>query len=138
MNVLRNTFGRRSRGQGIVEFAMIAPIFLMLILGTIEFSWFIFHNHSLNSATREGARYAMVHGARADVLATDESVGAVVQERATFLSGAVVTNVTFDPDPEPGSRVTVSTTYDYVPIIGGIVGVGSVQLTSSSTVIVQF
>jgi Flp pilus assembly protein TadG len=122
----------------MVEFAVIIPIFLLLVFGIIELSWLIFNNHSLSNATREGARYAMVNGEMSGAIATDASVQAVVEERATLLAGSVPTQVVFEPDAEPGSRVTVSTEYDYVPIIGGIVGVGPMRLTSSSTVTVQY
>jgi hypothetical protein len=56
-------FGRdRSRGQSLVEFALVAPMLFVLILGTIEAGRFILYYEVLNNATREGARYAIVHG----------------------------------------------------------------------------
>lgn len=48
----------------MVEFALIAPILFVLVLGTIEAGRFIFHYELLNNAAREGARYAIVHGSR--------------------------------------------------------------------------
>ena len=54
---------RRSRGQALVEFALVAPLLFVLILGVIEAGRFIFFQELLNNATREGARYAIVHGA---------------------------------------------------------------------------
>mgnify|MGYP000500059501 CR=1 FL=1 len=56
----------RSRGQALVEFALVAPLLFLLILGTIEAGRFIFYYELLNHAAREGARYAIVHGARSD------------------------------------------------------------------------
>lgn len=53
----------RSRGQALVEFALVSPLLFLLILGTIEAGRFIFFYEVLNNATREGARYAIVHGA---------------------------------------------------------------------------
>ncbi len=69
MSVLER-FGRRSsrersRGQAMVEFALIAPLLFILILGTFEAGRFIFHYELLNNAAREGSRYAIVHGSRA-------------------------------------------------------------------------
>jgi Flp pilus assembly protein TadG len=53
-------FGRRSRqgqrGQGMVEFAIIVPVFLLLLMGMLEFGFVFTHNLSLEYATREGAR----------------------------------------------------------------------------------
>ena len=55
----------KSAGQALAEFALVAPFFFLLLLGIIEAGRFIFYYEMLSSATREGARYAIVHGARA-------------------------------------------------------------------------
>lgn len=52
----------RPAGQAMVEFALIAPIFFLLLFGIIEGGRFILYYETLNNATREGARYAIVHG----------------------------------------------------------------------------
>jgi TadE-like protein len=54
--------GRRSRGQALVEFALIAPVFFLVLFAIIEAGRFMFYYETLNNATREGARYAIVHG----------------------------------------------------------------------------
>jgi hypothetical protein len=40
----------------------VAPIFFLLLFATIEGGRFILFYQALNNATREGARYAIVHG----------------------------------------------------------------------------
>ncbi len=57
---------RPSRGQALAEFALIAPLFFLLLFGTIEAGRFIFYYEILSNATREGARYAIVNGAGSD------------------------------------------------------------------------
>jgi hypothetical protein len=52
---------RRSRGQALSEFALVAPLFFLLLFGIIEAGRFIYYYEVLNNATREGARYAIVH-----------------------------------------------------------------------------
>lgn len=61
------TAGMRTRaaGQAMVEFALVAPIFFILLFGIIEGGRFIFFYEALNHATREGARYAIIHGSNA-------------------------------------------------------------------------
>lgn len=61
----RSRRSRRSRGQALPEFAIVAPLFFMLLFGIIEVGRFIFYYEVLNNATREGARYAIVNGANA-------------------------------------------------------------------------
>ena len=50
------TRNKRSRGQGLVEFAMLVPVFLLILLGMLEFGFAFNHNMTLEYATREGAR----------------------------------------------------------------------------------
>jgi len=59
------SFLRRSRssGQALTEFALVAPIFLLVLFSIIEFGRAMFVVQELNNAAREGARYAIVHGA---------------------------------------------------------------------------
>lgn len=46
-------------GASIVEFAIIAPVFLLLMIGVIELSMAYFANITMQHAVREGARYAV-------------------------------------------------------------------------------
>lgn len=52
-------FRRRKKGQGLVEFALILPVLLMVILGIIEASWLIWSYITVQNAAREAARYAV-------------------------------------------------------------------------------
>lgn len=57
--VLLRTTGARRRhqeGQGLVEFAFLVPVFLLIFLGMLEFGFAFNHNMTLEYATREGAR----------------------------------------------------------------------------------
>jgi hypothetical protein len=60
---------RREGGQGLVEFAMLVPVFLLILLGMLEFGFAFNHNLTLETATREGARAgaAMADGSQKDV-----------------------------------------------------------------------
>jgi hypothetical protein len=53
---------RGSSGQALVEFALIIPIFLVLLLGIFDFGRVVWASNSLAHAAREGARFAIVHG----------------------------------------------------------------------------
>jgi len=52
----------RRRAQALVEFALIAPIFFLLLFAIVEFGRAVYYIQVLNNAAREGARYAIVHG----------------------------------------------------------------------------
>lgn len=51
----------RLSGQGLVEFALIVPVLLVMALGIINFGHVFAVHASLVNAAREGARYGMVH-----------------------------------------------------------------------------
>ena len=55
----------RSRGQALLEFALVLPIFLSLLFLIVDFGRVVWATNSLANAAREGARYAIVHGGSA-------------------------------------------------------------------------
>jgi Flp pilus assembly protein TadG len=55
----------KPRGQAMVEFALVFPIFILLLVGLFDFGRVIWVNDTLASAAREAARFAIVHGGSA-------------------------------------------------------------------------
>jgi Flp pilus assembly protein TadG len=53
-------FGNDTRGQALLEFALILPILLLLVLGIIEFGRIWNINQRVSDITREGARRAVI------------------------------------------------------------------------------
>lgn len=54
-----------SAGQALVEFALIFPMFALLLFGGIVWGLGVFYQQQLTNATREAARYASIHSATA-------------------------------------------------------------------------
>ncbi len=52
---------KNEKGQAMVEFAVILPILLILIMGIIDFGWLFYNQLALNNSCREGARFAVVN-----------------------------------------------------------------------------
>lgn len=59
---------KNTEGQSLVEFALVLPILLILILGMIEFGWILNGKITLTSAAREGARTAIIYESEDDAL----------------------------------------------------------------------
>lgn len=53
--------GDRDRGQGLVEFALVFPLVMLLILGGIDIARGVFAYNTLANAARHGARVAAVN-----------------------------------------------------------------------------
>ena len=51
-------FSKRTRAAAIVEFALVVPIFFMIVLGIIQFSRAYARMNALTAALREGSRTA--------------------------------------------------------------------------------
>ena len=128
---LRNP-GNSESGQAIVEFAMVLPILMALLLGILQFG-IVFNNYiTLTDATRAGARKAAVSRFLND---NGASAKQAVQDSAAGLNLSVLTptiSVTASPDwNTPGGQVTVSASYPYsLNILGWTVASGNLNSTT--------
>ena len=57
--LLRSTQSR-SRGQAMVEFALVVPIFLVVLCGILYFGFMLYSKMSIINAAREGAHYGII------------------------------------------------------------------------------
>ncbi|MEI8372312.1 MAG: TadE family protein [Planctomycetota bacterium] len=95
------------RGAAAVEFALVAPLFLLLIFGIIECGRMLMVQEILVNVTREGARAAIIPGE------TDAQVATTVSNYLTAvqISGGTTTlSPTLASGPASGTalKVTVS------------------------------
>jgi Flp pilus assembly protein TadG len=49
--------GRREKGSALVEFALIAPVIVMLVIGVAQFGWYLANYAVVANAASSGARY---------------------------------------------------------------------------------
>jgi Flp pilus assembly protein TadG len=133
-----NQNGRKQEdGQAMVEFAIVAPVLLVLLLGIIQFG-ITFNNYlTLTDAVRAGARQAAVSRIASDPVAATE---ARVRSAASASLKDADLGVTVTPyDPQSGQAkfaqggdVTVTATYPYsINLLGFVVKSG--RLTSQTT-----
>lgn len=122
---------RASRGQALAEFALVVPWFFLILFGIVEAGRFMLYYETLNSATREGARYAIVNGANSLGCPTGppapgttscdpagEDVKRRVREAAFGVLGSgVFVQPTWNPNNGRGSTVRVQAYYDYSSVI---------------------
>ena len=117
-------FFRREKAQSLAEFAMVVPIFLILVFGIIDFGMGLRAYITVSQATREGARYASVGNpagtfagggtGQCDGATTTSAVGRV----CSAMDGLNLTNiqtvsVTYPNGQIPGNSVRVHTEYQY-------------------------
>ncbi len=132
---------RRFSGQSLVEFALVGPIFFLMLLGVMEMGRLMWMNHELTNGTREAARIAMVRGSEASSCVTIADLTKAVNDHTSGLQpgrldpGNDMTSPS--PCPTPGSTFVVHYEYDFDPMLGIIPGLGSLNLSARSEVIVQ-
>ena len=57
----------KEKGQAMVEAALVIPLFIMILVGIIDFGWIYSHQLVVNNLSRDGARYAVVHYGEANL-----------------------------------------------------------------------
>ncbi len=117
----RRRTGARHRGQALVEFAIVVPLFLLLLAGMIDFGLGLNASITVTNAAREGARLGVIKPysdaiiARANAMAVgldpaNLTVTAVCVRPAgscTLGSGSTAGTAT------TGDSVVVTVAYDY-------------------------
>lgn len=132
------------RGQSLLEFAVVVPVFLLVVMGIVDFGVGLKSWIQITNASREAARYGAIHCSAGDIDGTP--VADLVVDRgidsATGL-GLTSSNVTVSSNCDAGhatESLTVTIEYDYELIspLGGMMsffggGISdTIKLTSSA------
>jgi len=134
------TFMRRCdksiRGQSLVEFALVLPMFLLLLFGVTEFGRAWMTRNILTGASREAVRIAAVQGNTASALSRANAILS-----SAGISGALV-NIADDGTPYGTCSVTVSYAFP-VTVAGflktfGILSGNDITLTTSTSMRKEF
>ena len=111
MNELRRT---HQRGQDLAEYALILPVFMLLVLVIIDLGRVVYYYSAVHNAAREGARYGIIH--------PDDTAG--IEARVRYIAAGLqpdllaVSSILVDQDPDSRNRVDhvrVTVTYQFQP-----------------------
>lgn len=151
------------RGQALVEFALIIPIMLLLMLGLFDLGRIVFTRNGLNDGARQGAREASIDpraagycarvdaAVRAAILGQDLSTyrvdystvsgAGVVTPAGTLCNNGTATGVALPLTAQPGDRVRVVLGANLslaTPLVSSVVGGGGFAVDTESTMNVTF
>jgi Flp pilus assembly protein TadG len=133
------------RGVSMVEAAVVYPVTMLLLIGSLVLGIAVFRYSQLQALAREGARYASVHGPTfASEQNSSIATSATVQTYIETLSVGMKTSdlncsVTWNPNPPTAnspSTVTVQVAYAWTP--EAYFSKQAVNLTASSTMPVVY
>lgn len=129
-------FIKKQKGASAIEFAIVLPLFMVLVFGIIEFGVIMYDKAVITNASREGARFGILF----DVADTsDAAIQAKVTEfinktRLISLGGPAVHST---PAPITNGEylsVTVRYPYDFLVLPGFIPGIpDSIMLSATTT-----
>jgi Flp pilus assembly protein TadG len=100
----------RDQGAQLVEFALLAPLLILLLLGIVEFGWGMAQQIDVRHKARETLRQAVVDAPAADIAAqacADDMV-----------KGSDVTEILLTTGVTPGSAATATVTANVRQITG--------------------
>jgi Flp pilus assembly protein TadG len=121
---------RSQRGQSMAEFAIVAPVLLLVLMGIMQLG-VVYNNWvTLTDAARAGARKAAVCRSGCTPDATSATVNAVKNSAANL--NAANLGVTVTSTWAQGADATVTATYPWSINVMGVV-VASGTMSSSTT-----
>jgi Flp pilus assembly protein TadG len=129
---------RSERGAELIEFALVCPLLLFIIMGLVDFGFMFQRFEVVTNAAREGARMAVLPGyATADV---QTRVNSYITNGGLAVTGTnpsvVVTNVTIPTGGGPvmqGKQVVVTYASPYL-FLGPLAGWFGGTFTSSNLI----
>jgi len=107
--ILKRLTGRprkREDGQSLVEFALVIPIFLLVLFAIVDFGMAFHAWITVTNSAREGARIGAVR-------ATSGEIEQRVRDTATSLEQANLSVGVTNAEGQPGESVEVDVSYDY-------------------------
>jgi Flp pilus assembly protein TadG len=152
MSVFRRSHRRaadRSPGQALVEFALVIPIFLLLLVALFDLGRAVFAYNTLTNAAREGARIAIVNQDEASIVQHAKNASAIVELDAPNVD-VDFWQVNDDGTPDTttpcnlvanGCLAVVSSEATYTPItpiVGNILFKNGVTFRATSTLLVEY
>jgi Flp pilus assembly protein TadG len=127
-------FRKQRRGAAAVEFAVVAPVFFLLVFGMIEYGRMVMVQQIIVNAAREGCRSAVLDGSTTSGVKST-TITAMASGNITITTS----NVTVSPDPpsnaEFGDPVTVTVTvpFNQVSWLPSPMYLGGKSMTASTT-----
>ncbi|HUW32995.1 MAG TPA: TadE/TadG family type IV pilus assembly protein [Planctomycetota bacterium] len=129
--MISNPKNTRRKGQALVEFALIVPILVMLVMGIVEFGRIFMTQQTVTNASREGARTGVLPNST--VTDVQNTVSAYMGS-AGLTGGTTVQCTNVGPSVAAGTPTSVTVSYS-LPILTGTIipGLGdSITITHST------
>lgn len=154
------------KGQTLVEFALILPLLFLLVFGLFEFGRFVLFYSVLNTAVREGTRYAIVQPAcdftsnpancqtnpssysylsgtftsGCCCSSTSEAnvrICEAIEDKYFNLGGLSSSEITITFTGTDDPKVNIRIEHDYDPLLPGLGLIGNIQIAVESNMLLS-
>ncbi len=127
---------RNAQGQALVEFAIVIPVLLLIIMGIFDLGWGVYAQNMISNAAAEGARTGII------ISKTDADIRARVQASTPSLANLQTTITPSGPRTynDFGKPITVTVVYTYhpiTPVIGQIVTGSGLRLSATAVMKIE-
>jgi len=117
------------RGVAAVEFALVAPVLILLTIGMMDVGRMVWYSSTLETVAADTARFAMIRGASSDSPASPTDIEDFAVSRAIGIPvGELGVDVQYSPNNNPGSAVRIELTHRFQSYLIGFVEFGPFQL----------
>jgi len=125
----------REQGVSLVEFALILPLFLLLLLGMVDLGQGFNRYLGMLNATREGAIWLARHPT--DIPGMEARIAGELQQNNLILENIVITRTPHKGAYVSGDLVKIILEYQYTSLFGTITRIPSLTLHTEHTIRVQ-
>lgn len=125
------TFRRDQRGASALEFALVAPLFFLLLIGLIQVSLWMFANHVLNEALWIGSRTLYF-----DMSDTQSAITATKQAASQRFLNRDLLQLTVKRYETPYPRLELNAVYPFTGIGFGLPN-GRLDISASVSVAIS-
>ena len=121
----------KSRGQTLVEFAILLPVFMMIVFIILDFGRAIYYYSLIQNAAREGTRYGII---------TPDDTNGIVARVKSFAIGLNPNDVTVTPSQPNDYTIRVQVSYTFIPvtpIVSSFLSSGQILIRSQSSMRIE-
>jgi Flp pilus assembly protein TadG len=111
---------RNRRGQSLVEFALLAPVLIILFMGMFDFGWILHQQIQMDNAVRLGARRGAVGETNTNIIArmkADCDFGLLTNQITIDVRNSTGTSIGNSNDRTPNNQIFIKITRNDVPMI---------------------
>ncbi len=138
----RNTAGeggrRRSRGQALVELALLLPVLTMLLLGGLDLGRAYYYYSGVANASRVGAQFAMDPKMGATEAGRAQIKQAIIDEASPYVPLTADRITLATASWQQGYELIVTVNYDFHPLTPGAARIWGDPITMVAQTTIRF